>query len=104
MVRTTRRTIEAIHSRRDSFGNVYWSCIYTDLETDRKVRFTIPGGESNLNALRLHTGIVGEWDSETEFSTRELPIREFNQLTKSWEYGGCVPAEIWEFIQKKLAE
>jgi len=94
--------IEAINSRADRAGNRYWAFRYTDYQTGKRVEATISGGESNINAIRQAMGRVDGWDASIEFDVTELPIREWNRLTKDWPYAGCVPAELAAFIKAKL--
>lgn len=94
--------IEALHSRRDRFGNCYWALRYTDYGTGRTVVGTVSGGESNINAIRQHLTDVDGWDSSIESMTVEMPIREFNQLTKNWAHAGCRPVDLADFIRREL--
>jgi hypothetical protein len=94
-------TLEAIHSKRDLYGNCYWALRYTDHETGRVIVGTVSGGESNIAAVRCHSG---QWDAGIAFRVVPLAIREFKALTREWAYAGCAPSDIWEYIAGFLAD
>lgn len=96
--------LTAINSRRDSFGNCYWAFTYTDHQTGKTVQGTVSGGESNVRSI-MHELNGGNWEPRNvAFNTRELPIREFNRLTKGWSYAGCTGTELVAFIRRELAK
>src|SRR5258706_15420405 len=71
--------LESLYSKRDRNGNCYWAFRYTDTATGKQVVGNISGGESNIRSMLRPLGL----DSETVHSTiTEIPIREFNRLTK----------------------
>lgn len=98
-----RYTLECVNSRADVYGNRYYGFIYTDHESGKQVRAMISGGESNVNSIAYH--MSGEqWVDDHIYTRYELPIREFNRLTKGWEYAGCRGDELAAYIKAKLAE
>lgn len=93
--------LESIYSKRDRNGNCYWAFRYTDTATGKQVTGNISGGESNIRSMLRPLGL----DSETTYSTIiEMPIREFNKLTKPWGYAGCTSEELAKYVRTKLAE
>lgn len=83
-----------INSRRDIYGNCYYAMTVTNTLTGASAHGTISGGESNCTyAIRK---LVEFYFPETEYQyyTKELPIREYNRLVKDWQYIGCTPEEI----------
>lgn len=97
-------TLEAIHSRRDTYGNCYWAFRYTCHETGKTIVGTISGGESNINAIRYGWLGADGWNPHIMARTTELPIREFNRLVKGWEYAGCSPDSLKSFITFRLTK
>ena len=97
-------TLEIINSRADIYGNRYWAFRYTDHDSGNSVEGTISGGESNINAIRLHMGRVDGWDAGINTRRTELKIREFNRLTKDWPHAGCNPEDLANFIKERLAK
>jgi len=93
--------LEAINSRRDIYGNCYWAFRFTDLATGEVVTGKISGGESNINAIRCNWS-GDDWDRGIRFDKTELGIREFDRLTKNWEYAGCSPEDLAAFIKSRL--
>ena len=96
--------LEIINSRRDTYGNCYFAFKYTDTATDQTVSATVSGGHSNIASIPfyLHGGSFEPRDIHV-YDT-ELPIREFNRLTKSWPYAGCVPEELAKYIQRTIKD
>lgn len=88
---------DIVYSKRDTFGNCYFSFTYTDAKTGYTVSATISGGDSNIRSAMYNLGNVHSSESE-------LPIREYNRLTKGWLYGGCRPDDIANFVNCALAE
>lgn len=78
------------NSRRDRYGNVYWAVRLTTDDIGTSVVGTISADNVDTWECRemLH------WHIERA----ELPIREFNKLTKNWDYLGCR----WDDIKKCL--
>ena len=96
-----KATLEAIYSKRDLNGNVYWSFRYLDHETGKQVNGTISGGESDIHAIIYSLGMEAD---EVNYSVTMLPIREFNRLTKTWKYFGCPPDEIARNVKSNLEQ
>lgn len=95
-----KHTLQAINSKRDFYGNCSFAFIYVD-ENGKEVRATISGGESNIRSIITAAG----WNwNDVYFTVKELKIREFNKFVKGWDYAGCTPKELLEFINKKIAE
>jgi len=97
-----RALLEAINSKMDRNGNTYWALRYTDFETGQVICGTISGGESNIDCVRRHMGVVDGWDYGIMRQNLELPIREYNRLTKDWKYAGCSPEELAGYIRSWL--
>lgn len=95
--------ITAIHSKRDRNGNVYWALRYTEAETGKQVEATISGGESNIRAISYHLNGGSHEPHSTYFDVVEMPIREFNRMTKAWPYGGCQPEALASYIRQQIA-
>ena len=76
------------NSKRDIYGNCYWACKLTHLGTDLS--------QGTLDANNLQTTRLRELG--IEYTERELPIRDFNRLTKGWQYLGCQ----WGMISERL--
>lgn len=95
--------ITAIHSKRDRNGNVYWAFRYTEVETGKQVEATHSGGEGNLRGISYKMNGGNFEPRNTYFDVVEMPIREFDRLTKAWPYGGCAPEDMVKFIRERLA-
>ncbi len=93
--------LESLYSKRDRNGNCYWAFRYTDTATGKQVVGTISGGESNIAAIRRVMKLEYE---ECFYTVTEMPIREFNRLTKQWAYAGCPPEAIADYIRGFLAD
>jgi hypothetical protein len=91
--------IEALYSKRDRNGNCYWAMRYTDVASGRQVQASISGGESNIYAIARSMGFES---GEAHFSVSELGIREFNRMTKGWQYAGCSPDDLAKFVRSTL--
>lgn len=95
--------LEAIHSKRDKFGNCYWAMRYTDLATGRNVCARTSGGEGNIAAIRCNWPGCAGWNDRISFTTSEMLIRPFEALTRDWPYAGCGPGHLARFINDALA-
>ncbi len=105
---TTARTIIATitphYSRRDIYGNCYWAFTYTDHEKDRSVSATISGGDSNIRCIPYHLNGGNYEPRNVQVNLpEELPIRQFNRMTKEWPHAGCNPEELAAWIKRNLA-
>ena len=85
-------TIHIYHSRRDMYGNVYWSMIYVDHATGKRIYGTVSGGRSNITCAFPNC-----YHCDTE-----LGIRDYNRTTKDWGYAGCTRDELQTYVQKGL--
>lgn len=95
--------LECLNSKRDRAGNCYFAFVYTDNATGKSVRGTVCGGESNVRQIMYELN-GGSWEPRTvHYTASELPIREFERLTKGWPHAGCVGAELVAFIRRQLA-
>lgn len=94
--------LKAIGSKPDMYGNSYWAFTFTDCKTGKVVSANISGGESNIRSITIGFTKEHEWDRSIHLESVELPIREFNRLTKSWPYAGCDPKSLAQFIKKSL--
>ena len=96
-------TLTAINSKRDQYGNCYWALKFCDHATGKVVVGKVSGGESNIYSIRrIWNPDIDGWDRSIQFRTEELPIREFNRLTKDWKYAGSGPDELVTFIRTTL--
>jgi hypothetical protein len=97
-------TLNIIYSRRDTYGNCYFAFEAFNPETGKTARGTISGGESNIRGAELE--LRGRWPARGEprwyVIESPLPVREFNRTTKGWEYAGCTPAELLQFIRARV--
>lgn len=84
-------TLHVINSRSDIYGNRYFAMIVTRTEDGATAHGLISGGESNCT-LAVNK-LAGGWD-RYEYTTAELPIREYNRKVKGWPYLGCTPEDI----------
>jgi hypothetical protein len=96
-----KAVLQSIYSKRDRNGNCYWSFRFTDTATGKSVEGTISGGESNVRSMLGPLGLSGE---EVHSSTIELPIREWNRLTKEFRYAGCSAEQLASFVRLELAK
>jgi hypothetical protein len=96
--------LKAINSKGDIYGNRYWAFIFMDFKTGKQVAGTISGGDSNIYAILRYWNVTNDWDRSILFEREELPIREFNKLTKDYEYAGCEPECIAAYIKRELAK
>ena len=94
--------IEAINSKMNRAGRVYWALRFTDYATGKSVVGTVCGGESNIGGIRLYWTTPGSWDRSLILTVQELPIREFDRLTKEWPYAGSEPEKLAAFIRRGL--
>ena len=78
------------NSRCDKFGNVY----YAVRLHGQKDRAEVCGTISADNVSTIDCREVLDWYIERQ----ELPIREFNRLTKGWPHLGCC----WDEIKAAL--
>lgn len=95
--------LHKFYSKRDQAGNCYWAFNLTDTESDKTVSGTISGGESNLDGV-IYCLSGNEWKSNYYSSTQEMPIRQFNRITKDYSYLGCKSAEIAKKCLELLAK
>ncbi len=93
--------LEIINSKRDIYGDCYFAFRYTDADTGKEVRGTTNGSEGNVYAAKRY---LFEDSNMVRAMNTELKIREFNRLTGGWEYAGCPPEEIANFIKRGLSK
>jgi len=77
------------NSKADRNGNRYWAF---QLTNHGKIL-----SRGNVSANNFSTRELRELD--IEYTYQELPIREFNRMTKDWAYCGCK----WEDIKKHIS-
>lgn len=87
---TINAFLTVYHSRRDVYGNVYHAITWRDADTGQAVSGTISA--DNVSTVDCRENL--KW----HVSYEELPIRQFNRLTKGWGYLGCT----WEDIKQAL--
>ncbi len=93
--------LESLYSKRDLNGNCYWAFRYTDTASGKQVCGTVSGGESNVRSLLRPLGLESQ---DVHSTITELPIREFNRLTKPWPYAGCTAEDLAKYVRKVLAD
>lgn len=76
------------NSKRDVNGNTYWAFQLTCLG---KILVNGTVASNNFNTMDLSKNGI-------EYVYQELPVREFKQLTKDWQYAGCK----WEDIRPHI--
>lgn len=76
------------NSKRDTYGNRYWAFQLTHFG---KILANGTVSANNFNPRNLH-------ENGIEYVFQELPVREFKQLTKDWQYAGCK----WEDIRQHI--
>lgn len=94
-------TLNIFNSKRDLNGNCYWAFEFVDHETGVKVQGT-GDTESNVSSITWEWSEPREWCRSIMVNRQELGIREFNRLTKHWEYAGCGSADLAKWIKRKL--
>lgn len=93
-----KAVLEVINSATDVNGNRYWAFVFVDTLTGSRVQATTPH-ESNVTGAFRTLGL----DWSTVYYTRQvLPKREFRRLTKEWEYSGCHPDAIAQYIRDRI--
>ena len=75
-------------SKRDTYGNTYWAFQLTHFDKILS-NGTVAGNNFNTRELR---------EKGIEYVFQELPVREFDRLTKNWQYAGCK----WEDIRQHI--
>jgi len=85
-------TVHIFHSKRDSYGNVYWSMMYVDHSSGKRVYGRISGGRSNIT-----WAFPDAYHCDTE-----LGIRDYNRTIKDWGYAGCTCDELQAYVKKGL--
>lgn len=99
---TTAGSLTCINSRADIYGNRYFAFTYFDAETGKEARGTVCGGESNVRQIMFEMN-GGSWEPRSiSFAAYELPIREFNRLTKGWPHAGCTGVELVASIRSQI--
>lgn len=97
------KTMQIINSKIDFAGNCYWAFTFTN-NSGKTICGTSSGGRNNLdNAARELAG--GTWELRRKkivINYTELPIRQFDSLTKGWPYAGCGAVDIAAWIKKQL--
>lgn len=76
------------NSKRDTSGNVYLAFQLTHFG---KILANGTVDSNNFNTRDLN-------ENGIEYVYQELPVREFNRLTKNWKYAGCR----WEDIRQRI--
>lgn len=90
-----KAVVHVINSRSDAYGNRYFAFIATRTQDGATATGIISGDDSNLAyAMQKMFGGYGSFILIRE----ELPIRQWERKTKSWQYAGCTPDEINPFI------
>ena len=93
-----------VNSKQDRIGNCYWAFRFYDYATGKEVCATGGGCESNIKGIQRCWNNGDDWDRTINIVNLELGIKDFNKMTKGWEYAGCLPEEMATFIRTKLRE
>jgi len=80
------------NSRADMYGNRYWALLLFNPDTGHEAHGTI----SAENVQTQEAREVLKW----HITRTELPIREFNRLTKKWPHLGCQ----WDTMRDLLVQ
>jgi hypothetical protein len=94
--------LECLNSRADIYGNRYFAFRYTDTATGKTVSATISGGQSNISSIPYYLHGQSYEPRDIHYTSEELPIREFNRLTKTWPHAGCTPEDLAQWIKTAL--
>lgn len=93
--------LHIINSKRDRNGNCYFAFIFTSTKNGKVVCGQCGGSCSgNINMIRFYWNGRNRWENDIAVTTAELPIREFNRLTKCWPMVGCEPRHMVKHIEK----
>ena len=85
---------EVVKSKADINGNRYYFATITDIITGDSATGLLSGDESNVSQALRRNGY--EWE-EFKVIVSELPIRQFDKITKKMPYMGCTDDEIMKF-------
>lgn len=96
--------LTAYWCRNRSSGTSYWAFMFVDVETGIEVKGKISGGESNIYGILRYWNVVNDWDRSIQFECVKMKEREFDRMVKGWEYAGCLPMELANFIRNKLGK
>ncbi len=89
-------TIQIFVSKRDIYGNVYGAFAYTDHATGKVVKGLVGSHGNVATTFRYSDGFL--------VHTEVMPIRQWNRLTKGWEYAGDGCEDTQKFISEKLSK
>lgn len=98
--------LEPVFSRKDIAGNVYFSFMATNPDTNQ----TIYGNCGSLQDATNITRITNEWHGPGTGWARDImvmestmyPIRQYNAMTKYWPWVGSDTKRIREYIKENL--
>ena len=90
--KVAKYVITKLNSRGDMYGNRYWAVQATNLKNDKTTYGKV--GANNIDGVARYWDVPGDWDRSILFQEKELPIRDFNRLTKGWPYIGNNADEI----------
>lgn len=96
--------LECLNSKADIYGNRYFAFRYTDTATGKTVSGKISGGQSNISSIPYYLHGESYEPRDIYYTNEELPIRQFNHLTKQWSYAGCQPQDLAQWIKAALAD
>lgn len=77
--------LEVIGSKADVYGNRYFAIRATRTSDGAKARGHV---DAKSNAESSIARMVGDYEHYMVIE-KELPIREFNRITRGWRYLGC---------------
>ncbi len=100
--KVARYAVTIYTSKRDMYGNAYGAVEVTDLKREKTARGNIGSAWQNARSIYRHWDVPGDFDRSLIFYEKELPIREFNALTKGWPYIGSQPEEMAANLRKAL--
>ena len=94
-------TLNIFNNLKDPYNKAF---LFIDHETGNRVGAVISGGVSNLKAITRHWNVPNDWDRSILINEIDLKAKEYKHTTQGWEYAGCQPEEIADFIRKELSK
>ncbi len=102
-------SLHCYNSRADRAGRRYFALRFIDHATGREVTGTVSGGESNIYSSILYYRKEGDDIDGAGYNRsilwhrdEDMPIRDFDRMTKEWGHAGCSPEEIARYITNNL--
>lgn len=80
-----------------------WAFSWTDCATGAQVQARISGGDSNIRSMVYFLNGQSWEPHSTYYYVSELGKRDFKQVTQDWQYAGCNPETLAQFVREQLA-